>query len=225
MRLDGVAGSSYWSNDTHLAPWGSADCWEEGRLRDRKKEKKGGEETHTTSQKSTAFHTKHIGACHGSTHRNTPVEGSIMHEHIHENTQSMLSQTWSEHMPRHICTLTNILTHLQMVLERTVTSSGPEQEILSPFYSASEPVSPSGTLSVCSCAREYANAVGLQSKLTVFGNTPHVSTGCRSSIQDFPFLSSTILYPPIYLFVCPCTCLFFWVAHVLSFSSFKNRPV
>lgn len=54
---------------------------------------------------------------------------------------------------------------------------------------------------VCVCVCEYGNAVGLQSLLTVFGNTPHVSTPCCSSIQDFLFLSITIFNPSIHLFV------------------------
>lgn len=51
-----------------------------------------------------------------------------------------------------------------------------------------------GSVRACACARAYVygNAVGPQSLLTVFGNTPHVSTPCCSSVQDFsiPLLNS-----------------------------------
>lgn len=58
----------------------------------------------------------------------------------------------------------------------------------------------------------YCNAVGPQSLLTVFGNTPHVSTRCCSNIQDFstPLLNSL---PSSHLFVSlsapALVCLFF----------------
>lgn len=49
---------------------------------------------------------------------------------------------------------------------------------------------------VCVC--EYGNAVGPQSLLTVFGNTPHVSTPCCSSIQDIsiPLLNNLLSSHP-----------------------------
>lgn len=44
----------------------------------------------------------------------------------------------------------------------------------------------------------YGNAVGPQSLLTVFGNTPHVSTPCCSSIQDIsiPLLNNLLSSHP-----------------------------